>query len=109
MTIASGHENIDLSTLLAGLENGTILLVDVREPAEFSAGHIPGSVSLPLSRFDPAGIPDPAGRKVVFSCAAGVRSLHAIAGARAAGLGHRAHFPGGFREWVMAGLPVTTA
>jgi len=106
MSIGIVAENIDLDTLLVGLENNTILLVDVREPHEFAAGHMPGAISLPLSVFDPAAIPDAGGRKVVFSCAAGVRSLTAIADAQAAGLPHRAHYPGGFREWQMARLPI---
>lgn len=86
-----------------GLAEGSILLVDVREPHEFAMGHIPGSVSLPLSAFDPAMIPDPDGRDVVFSCAAGVRSLRAIDASHAAGHGFSAHYPGGFKEWVMGG------
>ncbi len=61
--------------LAQGVADGTILVIDVREPPEFAAGHIPGSVLMPLSQFDPASIPAPAGQRIVFSCAAGVRSL----------------------------------
>jgi rhodanese-related sulfurtransferase len=61
----------------AGLEAGSTLLIDVREPNETAAERIPGSVLLPLSRFDPDDIPDPQGRAVVFACAAGIRSLRA--------------------------------
>jgi rhodanese-related sulfurtransferase len=43
---------------------------------------------------------------VVFSCAAGVRSQHAIALARAAGLAHDSHYGGGFKDWFGAGGPV---
>jgi rhodanese-related sulfurtransferase len=50
----------------AGLEAGSMLLVDVREPNETAAERIPGSVLLPLSRFDPDDIPDPQGRAVVL-------------------------------------------
>jgi 3-mercaptopyruvate sulfurtransferase SseA len=32
----------------AGLADGSIALVDVREPHEFAAGHIPGATLLPL-------------------------------------------------------------
>jgi rhodanese-related sulfurtransferase len=34
------------------LADGSVLLIDVREPNEFASGHIPGSVSFPLSDFD---------------------------------------------------------
>ncbi len=61
---------------------------------------------MPLSRFDPSALPDEPGRQVVFSCAAGVRSVHAINHARAAGLDLNAHYAGGFKDWVMAGGPI---
>ncbi len=69
----------------AGLEAGNMLLVDVREPQETAVERIAGSVLLPLSRFDPDDIPDPQGRAVVLTCAAGIRSLRAAEAAIAAG------------------------
>jgi rhodanese-related sulfurtransferase len=83
-----------------------MLLVDVREPHEFAAGHIPQSVSHPLSTFDPAALPLGDGRRIVFSCAAGVRSVRALELAQAAGLDLREHYRGGFKEWMMAGEPI---
>jgi rhodanese-related sulfurtransferase len=97
---------IDRAALTEALEADAVLLVDVREAYEFAAGHIPGSVSMPLSSFDPRAIPDTGGRKVVFSCAAGVRSVHALAAAQAAGVPVDTHFPDGFKGWLMAGGPV---
>lgn len=89
--------------LKARLDEGSVLLIDVREPHEFAAGHIPGSVSMPLSSFHPAELPDVAGQEIVFSCAAGVRSRHALVMAQAAGLPIEAHYIGGFKDWAMAG------
>jgi rhodanese-related sulfurtransferase len=91
-----------------GLADGSILLVDVREPHEFGAGRIPGSISRPLSTFDPGELPAEPGRRVVFSCAAGVRSVRAIELAQAAGLDVDAHYRGGFKDWALAGEPVET-
>ena len=101
-----GVVDLDRETVKQGLQDGSILLVDVREPHEFTAGHIPNSVSHPLSTFDPAALPMGEGRRIVFSCAAGVRSVRAIEFAQAAGLDLREHYRGGFKEWVMAGEPV---
>ncbi len=53
--------DLDLETIREGLADGSILLIDVREPHEFQMGHIPDSVSLPLSTFDPAAIPEAEG------------------------------------------------
>ena len=96
--------DLDRETVKRGLADGSITLVDVREPHEFAAGHIPGSLSLPLSTFDPSAIPE--GRRVVFSCAAGVRSARASEIAQAFGRDVREHYKGGFKDWVAAGEPV---
>ena len=91
-----------------GLEEGSILVVDVREPHEFEAARIPGSVPAPLSSFDPAELPDPGERRIVFSCAAGIRSAHAVAIAQGAGLAIDAHYLGGLKEWALRGGPVAS-
>jgi rhodanese-related sulfurtransferase len=98
--------DLDTEAVKAGLGAGTILLVDVREPHEFTGGHIPGSVSMPLSSFDPASIPYVPDKRVVFSCAAGVRSIRALEYAQASGLDLAEHYLGGFKGWLMAGGPV---
>jgi rhodanese-related sulfurtransferase len=95
--------DLDRDAVKVGLRDGSIVLVDVREPHEFAAGHIPGSVSMPLSTFDPNAIPHEPGKRVVFSCAAGVRSVRAIEFAQAFGHDIREHYKGGFKDWAMAG------
>ncbi len=102
-------KDLDFDDVRAGLDDGSLLIVDVREPHEFAMGHIPGSVLLPLSQFDPAAIPDPPGQRVVFSCAAGVRSLRALEFAQSAGVEVDSHYRGGFKDWVGRGGPVETA
>ncbi len=95
--------DLDTDAVKAGLADGTILIVDVREPQEFAAGRIPGAILRPLSQFDPADLPAAPGRRIVFSCAAGVRSRHALAFAQSAGLDLDSHYPGGFKEWATRG------
>ncbi|MBZ6075388.1 sulfurtransferase [Microvirga sp. WGZ8] len=96
--------DLDREDIKKGLKDGSILLVDVREPQEFAAGHIPGAVSHPLSTFDAEALPTD--QRIVFSCAAGVRSLRAIEFAQAAGRDLREHYKGGFKDWITAGEPV---
>jgi rhodanese-related sulfurtransferase len=98
--------DLGLDEVKRGLDDGSIVLVDVREPHEFAAGHIPGSISHPLSAFDPAALPAEQGRRIVFSCASGVRSVRALEFAQAAGLDLHEHYKGGFKEWSAAGEPV---
>jgi rhodanese-related sulfurtransferase len=101
----SGHVvDLDRQDVKQGLADGSIVLVDVREPHEFAAGHIPGAVLNPLSAFDPSALPT--SKRIVFSCAAGVRSLRAIEFAQAAGRDIREHYKGGFKDWAAAGEPI---
>lgn len=86
------------------LDAGRILLIDVREPAEFAAERIPGALLYPLSTFDASHLPPDAGRQVVFHCAAGGRSLTAARQRLAQGQ-PAAHMAGGISEWKAAGLP----
>jgi rhodanese-related sulfurtransferase len=100
-----GVVDLDIDDVKEGLASGAITLVDVREPHEYAAGHIPLAVSHPLSTFDPEALRALKGR-IVFSCAAGVRSVRAIALAQDAGLAVREHYRGGFKEWEIMGEPV---
>jgi len=95
----------DVST---GMAEGRYLLVDVREPNEVAAEAYPGAVVVPLSTFDPAAIPDPQGRQVVFACRSGKRSVTASLAAQAAGLAYDKHLAGGIIGWKAAGLPTRT-
>lgn len=95
--------DLDPHAVRAGLDGHSIVLVDVRETHEFAARSIPGSVNLPLSRFDPADLPVADGKTIVFMCAGGVRSARAIEAAAAAGLPWNQHLAGGINAWVQAG------
>jgi rhodanese-related sulfurtransferase len=101
------HDVRDLTPeeVARGLTEGTIMLVDVREPRETDVARFPDAVLMPLSEFDPAELPDPGSRQVVFTCAVGVRSVNASLAAQAAGLPYDAHLAGGLKAWLAAGLP----
>jgi rhodanese-related sulfurtransferase len=91
-----------------GMAEGRYLLVDVREPNEVAVEAYPGAVVVPLSSFDPKGIPDPHGKQVVFACRSGKRSVTASLAAQAAGLAYDKHLAGGMLGWKAAGLPTET-
>jgi rhodanese-related sulfurtransferase len=92
----------------SGLAEGRMLLVDVREPNETAIERFPGAVLAPLSDFDPAAIPVPAGREVVFACRSGRRSVTASLAAQERGLPYGSHLAGGILAWKAAGLPTET-
>jgi rhodanese-related sulfurtransferase len=100
-------ETVTRDELKKGMAAGKILLLDVREPNEYAAGHIPGAVNFPLSTFNPNSLPREAGKKIVFSCRSGQRTQRAMDMAR---LGGRTdadtHYAGSMNDWVSAGEPV---
>lgn len=87
---------------------GDLDVVDVREPDEWAAGHVPGARLLPLAtlRGDPRG--QLRGDRVLFVCARGSRSLNAAELAEAAGVGEVYSLTGGTKAWTSAGLPIVT-
>ena len=97
--------NLDADEVARGMRQNRILLVDVREPNETATEAFPGAVVVPLSSFDPARIPDPEGKEVVFACRSGRRSVTASQAAQAAGLPYDAHLAGGILAWKAAGHP----
>ncbi len=100
-------EIVTREELKQGLADGSITLIDVREPNEYAAGHIPGAILLPLSRFDPALLPNEPGKRVVFSCRSGLRTQRAIEMARLGGRRDAcAHYAGSMNDWLAAGEPV---
>jgi rhodanese-related sulfurtransferase len=94
-----------LEELQKALAADTIHLVDVREPHEYAAGHIPGALNMPLSAFVPSDLPKD--KPVILSCRSGARTLQGLEMAQAAGRADiHTHFQGSMNAWVGAGLPV---
>jgi SulP family sulfate permease len=82
------------------------LLIDVREPAEFARGHIPGARLLPLRRVLDEG-PDLArDRRLLLACRSGRRTLRAMHMLRTMGFVDVYGLRGGILAWRAAGLPV---
>lgn len=102
----SGHSEVNAQELDAMLRAGTALVVDVREVDEFAAGHIPGSINMPLSTFQPSRLPDAAGKKLVLTCLGGKRSAMALDKCGVAEAAVDTHLQGGFGAWQAARLPV---
>ncbi len=108
MSDESNVRNLTPQEVASGLQAGRIVLVDVREPNETALERFPGAVLVPLSTFDPAAIPDPKGRDVVFACRSGRRSVTASLAAQQQGFAYGAHMAGGILAWKAAGLPTET-
>ena len=108
MAEPGGVVDLDRDTIKRGLADGSLLLVDVREPNEIAVERYPDAVVVPLSSFDPAAIPDPQGKQVVFACRSGRRSVTASLAAQEKGYPYSSHLAGGILAWKAAGLPTET-
>jgi rhodanese-related sulfurtransferase len=103
---SKNHNELEPAALAAMLVDGAAVVVDVREPDEFAAGHIEGAINLPLSRFSPDQLPDVGGKTLVLQCAGGKRSGMALDRCAEAGAAVDTHLAGGIGAWKAAGLPV---
>ena len=93
---------MSLEEVKRALADQSIHLVDVREPHEYAAGHIPGAVNMPLSTFDPFALPKD--KPVVLSCNSGRRTLQGLQAAQNAGRSDvHTHFEGSMQAWLQAG------
>ncbi|MDB5509781.1 MAG: Rhodanese domain protein [Hyphomicrobiales bacterium] len=96
---------MSLDEVKTALADDSIHLIDVREPHEYAAGHIPGATNMPLSAFDPEALPRD--RKVVLSCNSGRRTLQGLQAAQNAGRDDvHTHFEGSMQAWLQAGEPI---
>jgi cysteine synthase/rhodanese-related sulfurtransferase len=98
---------IDPAEALRAARAGAVLL-DVRSPDEFGAGHIDGAVNVvlsALSRPGAAGLPADRARPIVTVCAVGKRSLTAMILLKAQGYQRVQNLRGGLQAWKAAGLP----
>lgn len=109
MFSGTGGNNISVNqaTLLINREDA--LVVDVRETAEWSAGHIPESRHIALGHLSKhlSEIDRFKEKPVIVVCASGNRSGAACGTLKKAGFQQVFNLAGGVHAWSDAGLPMT--
>ncbi len=102
-------EPVSRDELTARLADGLVTLLDVRPHDEFTEGHLPGALNIPLSELDARVSELPAGTEIVAYCRGPycVFAVEAVAALRARGF-DAARLEDGFPEWKAAGLAVET-
>jgi hydroxyacylglutathione hydrolase len=81
--------------------------LDVREPDEYLAGHLPGAVHVPLGRLGHEFAAVPSDRPVVVYCGHGERASTGASLLEAAGYRRLLNLDGGLGAWRAAGFPVS--
>lgn len=99
--------SITPSEIQARRESGTApVVIDVRTPEEYGAGHIPGAVNIPFDQVAEriSEVETPHG--VALYCMVGPRARKGEAALLAAGHESVLHLEGGMAAWQAAGLPI---
>ena len=101
---------MDLAPQLSAAQAGTALeegalAVDVREPEEWQAGHVDGSLWIPLGELQARARELPRDRPLVIVCRSGARSGYAADALVAAGY-DASNLAGGLHAWAAAALPL---
>lgn len=99
-TSAAAVRRLSATDLQQLLQTHAPLLVDVREPYEFDAGHLPGARHIPLGELPRRLGEIPKDSAPVFICRSGARSLAACSLALAAGIAAPANLEGGLHAWA---------
>lgn len=96
------------ATLMINREDAIVL--DVREPAEWSKGHIPNARHIPLGQIEKrlAELNKFKAKPIIVSCATGSRAGSVCSTLRKAGFEKVFNLAGGLPAWEQAGQPLTT-
>ncbi|MFN2563594.1 MAG: rhodanese-like domain-containing protein [Gemmatimonadaceae bacterium] len=96
----------ELAQRLGGGSSQAVTVVDVRDRAEWEAGHIAGAVNVPLGHLTDRVAELERDRQLVLHCQSGGRSSVAASLLRARGFNNVINLSDGFTGWQRRGLPV---
>ena len=108
MGLFTRRDGVDASTVAERLAGRSVLVIDVRQPAEWRRGHIRGSINLPLPQLGNNLRRLPKDKSIVTVCASGHRSAVAARTLERAGY-QVENLKGGMRSWTRAGLQLDAA
>lgn len=107
ITVAQAREELD--------QGQASFLLDVREPAEWEKGHIPGALLAPRGMLEwyadpttPYAKPELTRKRdahIIVACASGGRSMLAAEMLKKMGYTNVVNMAGGFNEWSKQGFP----
>lgn len=92
----------------AELQGQGAFLIDVRQPEEWSEGHIAGATLIPLDDLESRIAEVPRDRKIVVVCHSGNRSRHGRDILLRAGYAQAVSMSGGLAAWEAAGRKTVT-
>ena len=108
MRLVTRTQEIDADSAAKLLAAQTIVVVDVRQHAEWKTGHIQGAIHIPLTELTSHMQQLPRGKTIITVCRSGHRSALAARTLTRAGY-EVLNLRGGMNAWARAGLPIDNA
>ena len=96
-------KNITVPEFKAIKENPNLLLLDVRSSSEFTEGHIPGALSVPLDTLESKVNSFAKDTQIVCQCLSGGRSKIAARYLTELGFSEVYNLEGGLLSWIASG------
>lgn len=98
--IPRGYYSIrQIDALKRQLKEGNTVLIDVREPSEYRAGHIDGAINIPLRSLAQNRDQIPRDQPVVLYCSTGYRTGMGVMALHLLGYGNVQGFPPSYEGW----------
>lgn len=92
----------DTAKIQAKVAEGKTLFIDVREPSEYSGGHIPGAINIPLRELAQHLDQVPHEQPVMLYCSTGYRTGIGVMALRLLGYDNVEGFPPSYKGWQQA-------
>ena len=99
-------DEVDVETVAAIRQNPGVYLLDVRDPDEYAAGHIPGITLIPMGEVASRLTELPRDKEIIVTCRTGNRSSQIADLLREQGFTNVHNMTGGIVAWEEAGYAV---
>ncbi len=107
--MAAGGARVTTTEATTMINREDAQIIDIRDVAEFSTGHLMGAKNIPVAKFEEraADLEKMKGKPVIVCCETGIRSGMAVSALKKLGFERAVSLDGGVAAWAKAGLPVT--
>jgi phage shock protein E len=102
IALADYKAQLSQEQALAQIKAGKIVVIDVRTPEEYAAGHVPSAINIPHTTIEQhlANFPASKDQAILLYCRSGHRSGIAEQALTAAGFTNLYHLEGDMIEWT---------